>query len=264
MGQAKRTVNVIWDLSGTLFKPDGTVWPTPERKNFGLLLYLWGGTHQLSDAGKIALEILNTITPQQIHPQEELIRLSNGTLVPGIVCDWLAARISSQQAAHQTMIAYKKAISRSELAYPEQVEKLLQRVFDYQALASCMRPIQSAIEIVEQCYKSESVELYILSNWDPESFQVLVNLPQGKRALDYFKPENIVISGTAGILKPHHEIFEYFIHKYSLDPQMSILIDNQQENLDMAEKYGMLSLLFKDTTIEYIRKELAHLIKDWD
>jgi FMN phosphatase YigB (HAD superfamily) len=264
VGQAKRTTNVIWDLSGTLFKPDATIWPLQERTEFGLLLYLWGGTHQLSEAGIIALEILDEITPQQIHPQEELIRLSNGTLVPGIVCDWLAARISSAQAATQTMIAYKKATERTQFAHAQEVEKLLQRVFDYQALAVCMYPIKNAVEIVEQCYKSESVELYILSNWDRESFQVLGELPQGKKALDYFKPENIVISGTAGILKPHHEIFEYFINKYALDPRACILIDNQQENLAVAEKYGMLSLFFKDTTIEYIRKELTRLTKAWD
>lgn len=56
--------------------------------------------------------------------------------------------------------------------------------------------------------------------------------------------DGIVLSGTIGIVKPHREIFEHLLRKYSLNAEECIFIDDSQKNIDGAEAIGIKGYLF--------------------
>ena len=90
----------------------------------------------------------------------------------------------------------------------------------------------------------KNYEIYILSNWDKESFPLLL-----ERFADFFatiKPENIVVSGFIGLIKPDVEFFDYVKNKYKLttqDLENSWFIDDRPENIAGAKKSGFNVIL---------------------
>ena len=254
---------LVWDLSGTLFKIDRTLISPRERHKFALLFYIWGGTKKLSPVEKKAFDLLYTLGEQEPRPVEEQVKTSQGTLLPEIIYAWFAGLISSEQAHDYTMQAYTRA--RTEGYFHNTTEALgakhlLANTFNYQAIARCTRSIEPMLALLKHYAHTESLPLYVLSNWDPASFQVLSKLTTGMQVLRFFGPQAVMISGTVGMLKPRHEIFEHFLKQYKLNPQETIFVDNQQENIAMGEHYGMQGVWFKNGNAESVREQLKNLL----
>jgi FMN phosphatase YigB (HAD superfamily) len=104
--------------------------------------------------------------------------------------------------------------------------------------------IEQGHTILHHCYhhKSDNIKLYVLSNWNRDFFNLLTR--HHKNTFDLF--DGIVISGDVGVKKPDKRIYEYLIDKYKLDVTQSIFIDDQYENIQMAEFLGMNGIFCND------------------
>lgn len=237
--------NIIWDLSGTLFRPLAKEFDSNFAPNLSLLLYLWSGKNTITKYDQIALDILYKTEPQ---PKKAIILLHNGEPVPQIICLWLSGKISAREALKKTLDVYQKNINKTNLNYEEKelVKNMIKTSFDPKALAKSMQPIDKMKDLVDLCYKQKKYILFALSNWDSDSLKILSKSKHGHEVLKYFNLKNIVISAQAGFLKPEPGIYKYFVKKYNIKPNTSIFIDDQIENLTQAEKYGIIPIHFNN------------------
>lgn len=84
--------------------------------------------------------------------------------------------------------------------------------------------------------KKHGYNIYILSNMAKETFKFFSS------KYDFFDmADGIVISANEGIKKPDKKIFEILLNRYSLKPQESLLIDDDDTNktLEVANCIGI-------------------------
>lgn len=248
--------NIVWDLSGTLFRPSDIYLTEQQKKHTKLIFLMWAGHKVPSEVEQYALDILYKLGRQRV-PKEKIIRLHTGEPVPKLVCSWLEGKISSKQAQEQAIEGYYKNISKFNLPIETEqlVKTMLELFFDPVLLSDCMAPIPESLALVRYCFEKK-FEQYVLSNWDTESFNILYKSKNGQEVFQYFKPDNIVISADIGALKPRPRIFIYFFQKYNLDPKSCLFIDDQQENIEAAKKYGMNGILYNLKNIDLIKQFL--------
>jgi phosphoglycolate phosphatase-like HAD superfamily hydrolase len=250
---------VIWDLGGTLIEPSTEYCQQLQKRYLSLLFHLYASNKAPSQYDLIALDLLYALGTQH-GPETELIRLPTGMAAPAIICSWLAGTITGHAIIAQAMGQYpysKKSQNTAKEKYI--VRKLLTTLFDPYVLACCMAPVSATLHLVARCARNSSNQLYILSNWDKESFAVLYNSYHGHKVIRYFKRTHIVISADTGFVKPQHQIYDYFFSTYGLQPEACILIDNQKENIAVAQDYGMTAFLFTNASIPALEAELKAL-----
>lgn len=89
--------------------------------------------------------------------------------------------------------------------------------------------------------KQQGYHLYILSNYC--EYMLHANRPQ----MDFLRyMDGVVFSCEAKKIKPHADIYRHLLDTYHLDPKRSVFLDDRQENLDMARKMGIQTILFKN------------------
>ena len=233
--------SILWDLSGTLFKPCALELTEQEKEDFSFVFYMWSGTDHLSLLDAQVLALLYEYG-HQTGAEDQIVRLHTGDPVPLIVVESLAGHLSSSQARDTAVGGVdswgkKNKVSVHDL---EQIKRKLRTFFDPKSYLTCMRPVPEGVELLQL---TASHSLYILSNWDTDSFKLLYEKYQSS-VFSYFNKDHIVISGEAGYVKPQAGIYEYFLDKYHSNPHSLFFIDDQPENLAAAKAYGIEGIQF--------------------
>ncbi|WP_423148278.1 HAD family hydrolase [Rubrolithibacter danxiaensis] len=112
-------------------------------------------------------------------------------------------------------------------AYYDRWEEMLGGVFE------------GTVEILKKLKESGKYKLYGLTNWSHETFPVAQSRYE---FLHWF--DGIVVSGTEKSRKPFPEFYQLIIDRYSIVPANSIFIDDNQRNLEGAEKMGINTIHF--------------------
>jgi 2-haloacid dehalogenase len=113
------------------------------------------------------------------------------------------------------------------------------RAYDTRWEESLNGPIWESVEIL-QALRDEGHPLYALSNWSAEKF-VLIRPRYG--FFDWFT--SIVISGNVGIAKPDPRIFELTFKKIGYSASRCLVIDDSQQNIEIATQMGCLTIHFQ-------------------
>jgi HAD superfamily hydrolase (TIGR01509 family) len=171
--------------------------------------------------------------------------------LPQIMCDWLKNTQSNQDILDLT----NEAID-TDSSYGLSEKKLLKSMcsftFNPETFASLQTFINDAVDFAYEC-KKNGHNLYILSNWDAESFDILCDMHP-----DFFAIfDGIIISGDVQLAKPDPAIYECLLDTYNLDPQECIFFDDQQANCDSAESCGIYSVQVTKKT------KLRQEFKNW-
>ncbi len=88
--------------------------------------------------------------------------------------------------------------------------------------------------------KANGYRLLILSNFSKKAFRDCAD------ELDYVKKvDEAVISWEVHMIKPDPKIYEYIIDKCSLIPEETVFIDDNEDNINAAKKFGINTVLFK-------------------
>lgn len=67
----------------------------------------------------------------------------------------------------------------------------------------------------------------------------------------------VVLSNHVGMRKPNPEIFKLTLRKLNCEPEESVFIDNQLNNIKVADKMGFSTILFKNP--KQLRDSLINL-----
>jgi HAD superfamily hydrolase (TIGR01509 family) len=249
-----KKTHLIWDLSGTLLKPSKDGLSEKELNDFSLYFYMWSGKPEPSALDREALSILNRAGTQQRNG-EELILTSSGELVPQIICDFLAGKISAQDALHISMKNFEAWNQTAQESFKnrEQIKRMLACFFLPTTSAQCMKEIAETVALVRKCRDKKN--LLILSNWDRESF-TLVYKKFAHNLFDHFTSDHIVISGQTGFMKPRKSIYTLFLEKNNLDPADCFFIDDQGENIEAAQMLGIEGLIYTHENLSLIDSTL--------
>ena len=113
-------------------------------------------------------------------------------------------------------------------------------------------PIQESVEIFKTLKESGNYQLYALTNWQADLFNIaLVRY----HFLHWF--DGRVVSGEEKTRKPFLKIYQTLISRYSIDPSSAIYIDDNTRNLRPANELGFTTIHFQSP--KQFRSELAVL-----
>lgn len=136
---------------------------------------------------------------------------------------------------------------------PENLHKAACAVYD--AWPTLLPPIEGMTELVKDL-KARGYKLYLLSNISNKFADEYHTVPWLAELFAQF--DGLVFSAPIGLTKPHREIFEHLLTKFSLNADECVFIDDSQKNIDGCENVGIHGVLF-DGSAAQLRKKL----KEW-
>lgn len=195
--------------------------------------------------------------------------MHNGKLIPQLMCDWQLGLKTSQEIEKLLTDGFRKHTNFfSTRAQQHVIEAVAQLTFDPQQFAKVMIPLKDGIKLQKKCARKKDKfgkplnRIFILSNWDAESFPLLYN---NRQLYNMFKRcEGIMISGNAHLMKPDPTFFEILFKTYNIDPnnELTVFIDDEECNILAAHGLGYQQLhpiLCRKNNFKVIKKELKRL-----
>ena len=256
-----KMANLLWDLGNTLLKIDAFSF----ARHMGLIdimLYPVLDRKHPKKAYHQLFEVLNTI---KIPHKETCEATAQGEPLPPIVCKWLAGELTREQIEKYLETPLYERVPDGFFSSKREArlaESLLRAITDPEAIASSVRIIKKGINLLKECADQldekgyQKHTLYILSNWDSYSFDYVFHSLHLQDLFNYLDKSNLIISGDIGFVKPHDTIYEYVIQTYDLNPTDTILIDDQQENIEGAIDNGMKGILLDNGNYDEVRQKL--------
>lgn len=224
--------NIVFDQGDVLIetKYGQTLW------NIGPLKFFHCATTGCNPfaAHKKLFAHLDTIKPY--NKDQIIIKDAHGHILPQLMIDWLKGTISGQEILNLIHTTPGNFTSAAEESL---VRALAEVIFNPYYFVETRQIIPQAVALIKDC-KQAGHHVYILSNWDAESFEILMLIyPELFNLFD-----GIVISGNVGMLKPEDTIYKYLLETYKLEPEQTILIDDQPENISAAQRNGIHGILY--------------------
>lgn len=100
--------------------------------------------------------------------------------------------------------------------------------------------------------KQSGYPIYGLTNWSDETMQ-----DEFKRWGIFRLVDDMVVSGREKILKPDPALYNCLLTRFNLKPEECVFIDDNQKNVDAAERMGIHALHFEGA--EKLRAALKEL-----
>jgi len=249
--------NIVFDLGGVIVKT-GYAQVAYQAGLAKFMAYLV--LHQ-KNPKQLFWRVLNEIDLVDVDDNLKHACDEHGTPLPKGLLHWLSGLSSGPQIIQKVdeLLEGNEDYSGIEKAV---VKGMVKASFD-PALFKCTRSLyQDGIDFVHEC-KENGHKIYVLSNLDRDSFEELKEMMPG--FFDLF--DGVVISAEVGYIKPDLQIYQHLLSTYNLDPDKTVFIDDQQENLDAADNTGIYPILckqagwigFKYPDFSAIRQELD----DW-
>lgn len=261
-------VSLVFDLSGVLLDID-TKKALDEMGPFNILNYIT----QLKispfavkrELLKKVYEILNAVQKEGNDCQA---RDPYGNCMPGIMCEWQSGRKGNAECA--ALIADR--IQQHPEWFASAIEKklvelVIDKMFIPELLVSTIILVPEGLEYVKKC-KNQGHRLFVLSNWDAESFELL--LKKFPELFIHF--DGIVTSGALKCMKPQPEAYALFVDRKNRYNETVIFIDDQKENTDAASGVGIQGIHYTKKTgflgfssnanFEYIEQQVTSFLKE--
>ncbi|HXW86400.1 MAG TPA: HAD-IA family hydrolase, partial [Candidatus Bathyarchaeia archaeon] len=177
------------------------------------------------------------------YRQHVLYKDEYGNELPLLMCNWLQGTMS----ARDIRAMLNKAVVENDTLFANATEKkLIQRmirmIFTPHIFAKTREINDQMLSFVKECKKAGH-KVFVLSNWDEESFNELKL--RNTDLFDLF--DGIMISGSESLAKPDQEFFQRFLERYELEPTQCWFIDDQYDNVKAARACGMQAIRYTKT-----------------
>ena len=250
---------VIFDLNGVLFSVNQQQAIT-HLGFLDMIAYTTVQGKKVADLQDKVIDVLDSMRDQFDSPHcktavtESLIPLVDGRAMPHCMRDWMQGELSAQEILDKVMPHVQSLDGESYFCCRQEkalVKKTLQLLFDPTMRSMMYYPIKSGVQLVKQC-KQAGHRVYLLSNMDTEFMDLLI--AKHPHIFDLF--DGIVVSAQAKAIKPYGPIYKSFLKTYALHPSNCYLIDDQEENLEGAKKFGIKGIHCDDKDFGFVKKEL--------
>lgn len=223
---------IIFDLGDVLIAPSRTI-QTTLFINIALqhpsIIYILAKQN-------IKFELFNMLNniPASTNSTDQVM-YNQGKLMPQIMVDWQTGYPVNEICAKTlSYLATSDYSSSQKILF----SKIIQLIFQPTKLIQTLRPIESMVQVAYGL-KKHGYKLYILSNWDAESFPLLTQ----KYANLFNIFDGIMISGAEGIGKPNPLFYINLLNKYNLNPHECAFIDDEPYNIATACDLGIHGVL---------------------
>jgi HAD superfamily hydrolase (TIGR01549 family) len=229
------TAHIIFDLGGVLIdtKKASLVWRLGPKR----LAFYWFFTGKSPHALRQTLyTVMNSV--ERRYDNTPRAYDDAGLLIPSLMYNWLSGRQTNEQIlsklTHAIALHPEWFINHAEQII---IQKLIEIMFTPKKFIATRTFISKGIHLVKAC-KEKGFKVYILSNWDVESFELLRE--QNPSVFNLF--DGIVISGQYNCLKPNPELYQIFLNRFNLHPRDCVMIDDRIENIQTARALDIHSI----------------------
>jgi len=116
-------------------------------------------------------------------------------------------------------------------------------LFSSKKIMSGLVPNKTLITLLQKIAADSAYQLFLLTNIDTQTFSLLKQSHQAVFSLF----DGIVASCDIHLLKPDPAIYNHLLETYQLDPQETVFIDDQIENIEEAKKLGITAIQYRST-----------------
>jgi FMN phosphatase YigB (HAD superfamily) len=250
---------LIWDLGFTLIEPNSF----KIARRLGIvdctLMYMTFGRASHSIVSDSMYDVM-------MNGEEEYVACvpydPEGRLMPLCMCEWIKSTRPNKEIQQDALKNANKYPDYVNDRHKRIIKRTISWMLNPSEFGTCMRPMYKASRLLKDCTRRKDKEgnqvhsMYILSNWDKESFDHLYKDPTNRPVFRHFPRENVYISGNFKDMKPHLPIFRHMVEKYNLDPAECIFIDDQGDNVRAARAIGMKAIQVRNGNYRDLRKKL--------
>jgi 2-haloacid dehalogenase len=112
--------------------------------------------------------------------------------------------------------------------------------------------IEKSVEIQQELINNPNYRVYALTNWSAEKWE------KGKELFPFFNDfEGVIVSGQENMRKPHDEIYQLILDRFSINPKTTVFIDDNLENTIASTRNGIESIRFKSP--QQLKRDLLKL-----
>lgn len=101
-------------------------------------------------------------------------------------------------------------------------------------------PIEENVDLFKALKATGNYKIYALTNWSAEKWDMALELFPFFHFFD-----GVVVSGQEKMRKPHQEIYNLIIGKFSIKPENAIFIDDNEENVIAAKALKIHGIHYK-------------------
>jgi HAD superfamily hydrolase (TIGR01549 family) len=205
--------------------------------------------HQIADIHNITPENNNTLCYDE-----------EGNELPYLMQSWLAGTMTNDHILSLTNNTLQENSNWFEHASEQQlITNMCRMVFTPDTFIQTQQLYPEGIQFVKSC-KRKGHKVFIISNWDAESFSLLYQRYQKFFALF----DGIVISGEHQAVKPSPTLYTLLLERYNLNPQECWFINDQKHNVVAANELNINSIVcpFKGSSKKPNFREIIRIIKN--
>lgn len=233
----------IFDMGGVISQTNKNI----AAQNLGLQLILKRIFWHFQEVSGTCIEKLfyETLNKSFAHIDQESMPPAcdqNGNLLPIIMRIWLAGKMSSDEIKQ---IVLNDIDLHNEWFSNDTEQKIIKNLVNFIFTPELFIKTQyipdDAIQSIKQL-KIAGYKLYLLSNWDRDSFLLFK-----KQHADLFVLfDGCVVSGLEGVIKPDNTIYRILLERYNISAEQCIFIDDQEENINAAQREHIKTILCKN------------------
>lgn len=151
---------------------------------------------------------------------------------------------NAQQDAGRT---FEEATSVLIKEFPEYKDEIL--AFDHRWEETIKGAYHETVEVLESLAETGIYQIFALTNWSHEKF------PFVREKYSFYKLfKDILVSGEEKMIKPNLAIYALAQKRFKVEPQSTLFIDDNTENIAAAQNFGFQTVHFKESKniIDYL------------
>lgn len=190
-----------------------------------------------------------------------------GQVLPQLMCDWLSG-VRSPESIRELVHTH---ISTRTSGHGHKQDKMFGAIADFmftpERFTKTIIPVKKGVKLLKKCYMqrdeygNRAHKLYLLTNWEAASFDLLYTNRKIRKVLDLF--DGIIVSGEVKLLKPDPQMYEYAFKQFNIDLEYDfvIYIDDEEAHIRVARTLSrkLRCLHCKDLDIDSLHKDLRRL-----
>ena len=133
---------------------------------------------------------------------------------------------------------FAEGVAELQAEYPEWAEAI--GIYHTRWVEMMGGEVEGTADVLRRL-KEKGYGIYGLTNWSAETFPLIRDTYPVFGEFD-----GIVVSGEEHLLKPNAAIYHCLFERYNLQPEESIFIDDNADNVAAAKAVGMESVRFTD------------------
>ena len=216
---------------------------------------------------------LNFIYDQQKLPSEKVVfdtlagvpaksiyqSYNKGLLMPQILIDWQTG-LQSLAEIQEAIKIYLQNAPLPESQKNWVMESVMMMTTPARFIGT-RQIISKNVRLLHELKKA-GYKIYILSNWDTQSFPLFQKtFPEIFTYNNAPMFDGIMISGNVGTLKPESRIFKLALEHFNLKPASTIFIDDESANITAAKNYGICTIVANPADPASVRTDLINLLQ---